>query len=282
MKRIERLVEAGISREDGVKFGDTDNLQKHVQGYEKLVDKLRGMTKPENLATYMYSKPENMSKYFARGLPPSYTDILTNISLMKELVHTTNSNKEIDTDADSYPPWPQFKSLLLRLYNMKLARQDDLKLENEPNKSDKKIAHAVKQRDNDSDEPCWHYSQGKCTYGDACKFSHDDYDDDSSYKESHSKASEEKDRGQWVFKSEREFNKAAQKYMEREVEKTTAWNTLIEKLAAVNKKVSDKTSTSKDQSSTSSDSSSSDNSVNDAKRKIMQLLRQAKKARAFE
>ena len=104
MKRIGRLVEAGISREDGVKFGDADNLQKHVQGYEKLVDELRGMTKPENLATYMYSKPENMSKYFARSLPPSYTDILTDISLMKELVNTTNSNKEIDTDADSYPP----------------------------------------------------------------------------------------------------------------------------------------------------------------------------------
>ena len=55
MKRIERLVEAGISREDGIKFGDNDDLQKHVQGFEKLVDELRGMVKKENLDAYIYS-----------------------------------------------------------------------------------------------------------------------------------------------------------------------------------------------------------------------------------
>ena len=195
MKRIERLVEAGISREDGTKFGDNDDLQKHVQGFEKLVDELRGMVKKENLDAYIYSKPDNMSKYFARGLPPSYTDILTNISLMKELVNTNNSKGEVDTGADSYPHWPQFKTLLLRLYNMKLARQDDLKAEKECKKSDKIKVHAVRSDENDSNKPCRHYSQGKCKYGDACKFSHEDYYDGDGNEETYSDKSKEKDRG---------------------------------------------------------------------------------------
>ena len=278
MKRIERLVEAGISREDGTKFGDNDDLQKHVQGFEKLVDELRGMVKKENLDAYIYSKPDNMSKYFARGLPPSYTDILTNISLMKELVNTNNSKGEVDTGADSYPHWPQFKTLLLRLYNMKLARQDDLKAEKECKKSDKIKVHAVRSNENDSNKPCRHYSQGNCKYGDACKFSHEDYYDSDGKEKPNSNESKEKDRGQWVFKSESEFKKAAQKYMEREVEKTSAWNQLIEKLAEVHNEAKDKAST----SSESRGSSSSDNPVSEAKRKIAHLLKIAKKARAFE
>ena len=71
------------------------------------------------LGTYLHAQPENMSKYFARGLSPSYTDILNNISVMKELVNTTGGQTvhEIDTGIDSYPEWPQFKGLLLRMYN---------------------------------------------------------------------------------------------------------------------------------------------------------------------
>ena len=81
-----------------------------------------------------------------------------------------------------------------------------------------------------------------------------------------------------MFKSESEFKKAAQKYMEREVEKTSAWNQLIEKLAEVHNEVKEKDST----SSESRGSSSSDNPVSEAKRKIAHLLKIAKKARAFE
>ena len=48
---------------------------------------------------------------------------------MKELVSTTGGQTahEIDTGIDAYPEWPQFKGLLLRMYNRKLARDDDLR-----------------------------------------------------------------------------------------------------------------------------------------------------------
>ena len=89
-----------------------------------------------------------------------------------------------------------------------------------------------------------------------------------------------------MFKSESEFKKAAQKYMEREVEKTSAWNQLIEKLAEVHNEAKDKASTSSESrgssSSESRGNSRSDNPVSEAKRKIAHLLKIAKKARAFE
>ena len=163
-KKKEKLVEQGISREDGRKFQDHEDLQRHVQGFEKLVDDLKSYVSKGELDTYLHAQPANMSKYFARGLPPSYTDILNNISVMKELVSTTGGQTahEIDTGIDTYPEWPQFKGLLLRMYNRKLARDDDLRANGNAKRVPMHMTHTekgeIRERINpggEVSEGCW-------------------------------------------------------------------------------------------------------------------------------
>ena len=57
-KKKEKLVEQGISREDGRKFQDHDDLQRHVQGFEKLVDDLKSYVSKAELGTYLHAHSE--------------------------------------------------------------------------------------------------------------------------------------------------------------------------------------------------------------------------------
>ena len=58
-KKKEKLVEQGISTEDGRKFQDHDDLQRHVQGFEKLADDLKSYVRKKELDTYLHAQPAN-------------------------------------------------------------------------------------------------------------------------------------------------------------------------------------------------------------------------------
>ena len=106
-----------------------DDLVLHIQGFEHILQELLDMIPEDQLSNYLYNKPLEQSKCLAKGLPQGF---LKQLQVIK-IVNTIGNGKSTSL-SDSigigkfcnmkFPPYEDFKALLLALFESELALDD--------------------------------------------------------------------------------------------------------------------------------------------------------------
>ena len=127
--RLEEIVSQGYSNKNRTRMKEGDDLVLHIQGFEHILQELLDMIPEDQLSNYLYNKPLEQSKCLAKGLPQGF---LKQLQVIK-IVNTIGNGKSTSL-SDSigigkfcnmkFPPYEDFKALLLALFESELALDD--------------------------------------------------------------------------------------------------------------------------------------------------------------
>ena len=178
---IERLLDDGYSNEEGNKFVYGMDMTAHIQGFEFLVNKAKGMVSVENRAEYPYSQPEKMAKMLVEGLPTEFTELITTLRI-------TGAARSHAGDADDLGGLVEFSESELKLPAYGTLKTLLITLDTKNKAAAKKAGSSAMpsfagmapgnstgsgRGANSEQGVCWHYgTEHGCRNGDRCRFAH--------------------------------------------------------------------------------------------------------------
>jgi hypothetical protein len=188
-QELQKLFQAGISNDDKItKFTEKDDVKLHVEKLTHLQQRLRDMTEPGDRNVDSTLGTSALMQVFRTSLPPIYTPTLaaydSNQDFRREIMGYINIllgelRKPTIPLETEHLKFERLKKMVFNQYEAIhrswLAKAEEEKARDEQEMNSRTPAYFVSPSANKSwsNQPCFQFQKGNCSFGDKCRYSHD-------------------------------------------------------------------------------------------------------------